>query len=164
MFELLPDWLKILFFSMLPYFEARYTIPLSMLTFDPAWSWWQALPLAVTGNMIPVPFILLFFYKIEKLLRPYKTWSRLMDWLFKRTRKKADNHIKKYEYIGLFIFVAVPLPLTGAWTGSLIAYLFDLNRVKSFITILLGVIAASFIMIIITLYLRFALSYLGVNI
>jgi|YNPBryantNP2012_1023418.scaffolds.fasta_scaffold10845_4 uncharacterized membrane protein len=164
MYEMLPDWFKILFLSMLPYLEARYVIPLSMLSFNPPWPWWQALPLAVAGNVLPVPFILLFFSKLEVFLRRYSTWSKLMDWLFKRTRIKAGNHIKRYEYIGLFLFVAVPLPFTGAWTGSLVAYLFNLDHVKSFVTILLGVIAASLIMIIITLYLRFALSYLGVSI
>ena len=74
-----------------------------------------------------------------------------MDWLFERTRKRADSKIKRFEYIGLILFVAVPLPFTGAWTGALIAYLFDLDFKKSLITIFIGVLIAAFIMIIVTL-------------
>jgi len=71
-----------------------------------------------------------------------------MDWLFKRTRERADGKIIKYEYLGLIMFVAVPLPFTGAWTGSLIAYLFDLKFSKSLLTILLGVIISATITVI----------------
>jgi uncharacterized membrane protein len=70
-----------------------------------------------------------------------------MNWLFSRTRKRADRKIRRYEYLGLLLFVALPLPFTGAWTGALIAYLFDLNFSKSLVTIFIGVIIAAFIMI-----------------
>ncbi len=123
---------------MFPWLEARYVIPYAMLFLK--WQWWQALPLAVIGNMLPIPFILLFFKHVEKFLRRYKFWTRVMDWLFARTRKKANATIQKYEHIGLFIFVAIPLPFTGAWTGSLIAYLFDLKFSKSLITIFFGLL------------------------
>jgi uncharacterized membrane protein len=149
MLEWLPEWFRIFFFSMFPWLEARYVIPYAMLFLK--WHWWQALPFAVIGNLLPVPFILLFFKHVEKFLRRYKFWSRAMDWLFARTRKKASATIQKYEHIGLFIFVAIPLPFTGAWTGSLIAYLFDLKFSKSVITIFFGLLAAAFIMIALTL-------------
>jgi len=149
MFQLVPTWFWIFFTSMIPWWESRYAIPMSMLYFN--WEWWQALPIAVIGNMLPIPFILLFFHIVEKFLRNYKTWTRLMDWLFERTRKRADSKIRKYEYIGLILFVAIPLPFTGAWTGALIAYLFDLKFTKSLITIFIGVLIAAFIMIAITL-------------
>jgi uncharacterized membrane protein len=149
MLEWLPEWFQIFFFSMFPWLEARYVIPYAMLFLK--WQWWQALPLAVVGNLLPVPFILLFFKHVEKFLRRYKFWIRVMDWLFARTRKRADATIKRYEHIGLFIFVAIPLPFTGAWTGSLIAYLFDLKFSKSLITIFFGLLAAAVIMIAITL-------------
>jgi uncharacterized membrane protein len=147
---------------MVPWLEARYVIPFAMLQYG--WQWWQAFPLAIAGNLLPVPFILLFFRSIEKYLRRYKSWTRIMDWLFERTRAKADSKIKKYEYLGLFAFIAVPLPFTGAWTGSLIAYLFDLKFSKSLLTIFLGIITAAIIMILLTVYLRWVLSYLGINV
>ena len=144
-----PEWFQIFFGSMIPWLESRYVIPLSMLNFG--WEWQQAFPLAVAGNMLPIPFILLFFRFVEKFLRNYKFWTNIMDWLFAKTRKRADSKIRRYEYIGLILFVAVPLPFTGAWTGALIAYLFDLNFSKSLLTIFVGVIIAASVMIILTL-------------
>jgi len=141
MLDMFPDWFQIFFGSMIPWIEARYIVIYGMEFLN--WQWWQVYPLAVLGNMIPIPFILLFFHHFEKFLRNFKSWARLMDWLFAKTRKRADAKIKKYEHFGLFIFVAIPLPFTGAWTGALIAYLFDLKFSKSLITIFIGVLVAA---------------------
>jgi len=149
MLDWLPEWFRIFFLSMIPWLESRYVIPLSMISLG--WEWYQILPFAIFGNMLPIPFILLFFHIVEKWLRNFKTWSRLMDWLFEKTRKRADEKIKRYETLGLLLFVAIPIPFTGAWTGALVAYLFDLNFTRSLITIFIGVIIAASIMIIITL-------------
>ena len=149
MFELFPDWFQIFFGSMIPWLESRYVIVYAMLGLN--WSWLQAFPLAVIGNMLPIPFILLFFRYVEKFLRRFKTWSRFMDWLFAKTRARADSKIKRFEHIGLLLFVAIPLPFTGAWTGALIAYLFDLKFTRSIITIFIGVLIAAIIMIVLTL-------------
>ena len=146
MLDLLPDWFKILFGSMIPFLESRYIIPYAMWEFN--WQWWEAFPLAVAGNILPIPFVLIFFKYIEKFLRKFVFWENLMDKIFDRTRKKANNKIERYETLGLLLFVAIPLPFTGAWTGSLIAYLFDLNFYKSLIVILLGIIISGSIMII----------------
>ena len=149
MLEMLPQWFQIFFMSMVPWLEARYVIPYAILVLK--WEWWQAFPLAVVGNLIPIPFILLFFKYVEKYLRRYKFWSNLMDSLFAYTRRRANKSIQRYEFFGLFLFVALPVPFTGAWTGSLIAYLFDLNFLKSLITIFLGLVAAAAIMTFLTL-------------
>jgi len=149
MLDMFPDWFQIFFGSMIPWLESRYVIPYSMIYLG--WEWWQAMPLAVLGNILPIPFILLFFHYVEKFLRNFKTWTRLMDWLFSKTRARADAKIKRYEHIGLLIFVAIPLPFTGAWTGALIAYLFDLKFSRSIITILVGIIIAAAITISLTL-------------
>ena len=146
MLDLLPDWFKILFGSMIPFLESRYIIPYAMWEFN--WQWWEAFPLAVAGNILPIPFVLIFFKYIEKFLRKFVFWANLMDKIFYRTRKKANKKIERYETLGLLLFVAIPLPFTGAWTGSLIAYLFDLNFYKSLIVILLGIIISGSIMII----------------
>lgn len=151
MFDWLPHWFQIFFFSMIPWFESRYVIVYAILGLN--WEWWQTFPLAILGNMLPIPFILLFFHHIEKWLRNYKFWSNIMDWLFSKTRERADTKIHRYEYLGLLLFVAIPLPFTGAWTGALIAYLFNLQFKKSLITIFLGIIIAILIMTIITLTL-----------
>lgn len=148
MLEIFPEWFQIFIQSMVPWWEGRYAIPFAMLKFG--WQWWQAFPIAVIGNILPVPFILLFFGRVEKYLRRYKFWTRIMDWLFARTRKRADAKIQRYEYIGLMVFVAVPIPFTGAWTGALIAYLFGLKFTKSVIAIFIGVVIAALIMIVLT--------------
>lgn len=162
MLDFLPEWFQIFFFSMIPWLEARYIIPFSMLHYG--WEWWQAFPLAVAGNIFPIPFILLFFRYVEKFLRNYTFWVKIMDWLFARTRSRADGRIRKYHYIGLLTFVAIPLPFTGAWTGALIAYLFNLKFSRSLLVIFIGLIFAAMIMIFLTLYISWALAYLGLNI
>ena len=141
-----PEWFQIFFGSMIPWIESRYVIPYALWEFN--WELWQVFPLAILGNMLPIPFVLLFFKFVEKFLRRFRFWTKVMDWLFKRTRERADGKIIKYEYLGLIMFVAVPLPFTGAWTGSLIAYLFDLKFSKSVLTILLGVIISATITVI----------------
>ena len=149
MLDMFPEWFQIFFGSMIPWVEARYIIYYAIEFLK--WPWWQAFPLAVIGNMLPIPFILLFFRYVEKFLRSFKSWSRLMDWLFEKTRKRADAKIKRYEHLGLLVFVAIPLPFTGAWTGALIAYLFDLKFGRSLITIFIGVVIAALIITVLTL-------------
>ena len=149
MFDFLPHWFQIFFFSMIPWFESRYVIPYAMLGLG--WSWWHAFPFAIVGNVLPVPFILLFFHHVEKFLRRFRFWVNVMDWLFLKTRKRADRKIRRYEYFGLLLFVAVPLPFTGAWTGALVAYLFDLDFSKSLFTIFVGIVIAAFVMVGLTL-------------
>ena len=153
MLDMFPEWFQIFFGSMIPWLESRYIIPYSMLHLG--WEWWQAFPIAVLGNMLFIPFILLFFHFIEKYLRNFKFWTNIMDWLFAKTRSRADSKIKRYEHLGLLVFVAIPLPFTGAWTGVLIAYLFDLKFTKSLITIFIGVIIAASITISLTLTGRY---------
>ena len=150
MFDAFPQWFQIFFWSMVPWVEARYTIPfLAMDCFK--WSWWQAFPIAVAGNILPVPFILLFFHLIEKFLRRFKSWAKIMDRLFAFTRSRADDKIRRYEHLGLLLFVVLPVPFTGAWTGALIAYLFDLQFSRSLVTIFVGIVIAAGIMTFIAL-------------
>ena len=143
MLEILPRWLVILLISMLPVVELRGSIPVALGAYN--MNPWIVFPLAVVGNMIPVPFILLFFGYAEKYLRKYKIFDRFFNRLFEKTRKRANEKIKRYETLGLLVFVAVPLPFTGAWTGALIAYLFGLKFWKAIMAIFIGVIIAGFI-------------------
>jgi uncharacterized membrane protein len=148
MLEIIPFWFRIFFASMIPWLESRYVIPIAM---DLGYSWWEVFPIAVIGNILPIPFILIFFKHAEKFLRNYKFWANLMDRLFTYTRKRADKKIRRYEHIGLLLFVALPVPFTGAWTGALIAYLFGLKFSKSLLTIFFGILIAASIMTIIKL-------------
>lgn len=105
--------------------------------------------LCYIGNMIPIPFILLFIRKIFKLMRKIKPLGKIVDKLEARADKKKDT-IVKYQEWGLFIFVAIPLPGTGGWTGALIAALMDLRMKKCLPLIALGVFVAGLIMSLIT--------------
>lgn len=155
----LPPWLIIIFISLIPFVELRGSIPVGIFIYN--MEWWYVFPLAVAGNILPVPVILRHLSKVERWLRKYKRWDNFFTKLYARTRKRADEKIKKYEAIGIMFFVAIPLPFTGAWTGSLIAYLFDIRFKRAFIVIVLGVIIAGIIVTMICLFASGLLGYSG---
>ncbi len=105
----------------------------------------KAFIICYIANIIPVPFILLFINWIFNKMSKWKPTKKIVDWLSNKTLKKKDQ-INKYGYFGLFLFVGIPLPGTGAWTGSLLAILLNLDKKKSFITITIGVLVAGIIM------------------
>lgn len=109
----------------------------------------QAFLVCYLGNMIPIPFILLFIRKIFKLMRKVKFLGKIVDKLEARADKKKGT-IEKYKEWGLLLFVAIPLPGTGGWTGALIAALMDLRMKKCLPIIALGVFIAGLIMSLIT--------------
>jgi uncharacterized membrane protein len=101
------------------------------------------------GNIIPIPFILLFIKQIFKVLKKTKIFRGLIIKLEDRAMRKSDQ-VKKYEFWGLMLFVGIPLPGTGAWTGSLIASLLEIDIKKSSLAILCGIIMATVIMYIVS--------------
>ena len=138
-----------LFISMLPIVELRGALPVAYLHYH--YSLPKAYILSVLGNMVPIPFLLKFFPRVERLLRRYRRWERFFDSLFSRTRRKAAGKIERYEKLGVMVFVAIPLPVTGAWTGTLVAYLFGIESTSALLYILLGVLIAGVIVLVITL-------------
>ena len=109
----------------------------------------KALPICIVGNIIPIPFILLFIRQIFKWMKKTKTFRGLITKLENRAMGKSDQ-IKRYEFLGLLLFVGIPLPGTGAWTGALIASLLEVDIKKSSIAILCGLFMASAIMYIVS--------------
>ncbi len=136
-----PEW-AVFLFSMIPVVELRGALPLAINLFKIPWQ--KAFIISFIGNILPVPFILLFLKPATDLLYKIKLFKRFFDWLFSKTRKKGEV-IEKYEELGLLIFVAIPLPGTGAWTGALLAYLMGLEFIKSIIFIIIGVFIAGVI-------------------
>jgi len=131
--------IEVLVVSAMPLSELRGGIPLALyLGFSPL----ESYILGVVGNLIPVPFILLLLDKIKNI--KIKFISKAYLEITKRVEKKRDL-IERYGYVGLTLFVAVPLPVTGAWTGSLLAFLLGLNKLKSFLAISVGVSIAGII-------------------
>lgn len=129
--------------SMLPVVELRLAIPIGVSMGLPVW---QAAIISVIGNIIPAPFIIAFIRVIMDWLRTKsKTMQRFVAWLERKgTGPKADR-VRQAEFWGLLLFVAIPLPGTGAWTGSLVAALLDVRMRRALPPIILGVIIAAVI-------------------
>jgi len=125
-----------------PIAELRAAIPVAIIQYD--FPWHYALLLAVIGNLLPVPFILLFLDAITRFLSRVGFLKRFLEWLFERTRRRG-RVIERYERIGLALFVAVPLPFTGAWTGALAAVLLGLRFKHAMLSIVIGVIIAGIV-------------------
>ena len=102
-----------------------------------------AFVVAYIGNLLPIPFILLLIKEIFKLLKKTRFKNAVLHFEYKAMQK--SDQIQKYGYWGLFLFVAIPLPGTGAWTGALIASLLELDTKKAFLTIAAGVVTAGII-------------------
>jgi len=143
-------WLSTLAISMLPIVELRGSLPAAVKVFGIDWG--LSYILAVFGNMVPVPFLLMFYPTVEGWLRHIPFMARFFDRLNERAVRKGRRKVKLWGELGLVFFVAIPLPVTGAWTGTLIAYLFKLNRWRAFFAILAGVMIAGLIMMAVTFF------------
>lgn len=140
--------------SMLPIVELRGAVPVgTALGLNP----YLVLLISIIGNVLPIPFVIIFARKIIALLKRTCIFSRFALWLENKAYKNREK-IVKYEKLGLFIFVAIPLPGTGAWTGALVASVLDLRLKNSLIPILLGVISAGIIMTLGSQAVKFILS------
>ncbi len=135
----LPQPLSTVVIAAMPILELRGAIPWAStvggMSIGQAYFW------SVVGNMLPIPFFLLLLGRMEKALRRFGPFDTFFRWLFARTRRKADV-VRRYGAIGLTLFVAIPLPVTGAWTGSVAAYLFDVPFRRAALAILAGVLLA----------------------
>lgn len=140
--------LCVLFCSMIPIIELRGAIPMGALFGMP---WWQSYLLSVLGNMLPIPFILLLIKAVIAWMAKsrVKFFNKVADFLLKRVEKRRDK-IEKYSFWGVCLFVAIPLPVTGAWTGSLVAAMIDMKFWKALLSCLLGVMIAGVIMTVIS--------------
>ena len=128
--------------SMLPMLELRGgLLAASLLKIPPV----QAIPVCIIGNIIPIPFILLFIKQIFKWMKEIKVFRPFIVKLEERAMGRSDQ-IRKYEFWGLVAFVGIPLPGTGAWTGALIASLLGVDIKKSSAAILVGIALATIIM------------------
>ncbi len=135
--------------SMIPVIELRGGIIAAKLFGIPLMN---AYIICVIGNILPIPFILLFIKKIFKILKRFKFTAGIVNKLEERAMKKSENMQKK-QLAGLLAFVAVPLPGTGGWTGSLVASLLNMPVHKSFVTITFGVMTAGVIMLILSYFI-----------
>ena len=132
--------------SLLPILELRGgLLAAALIGLDPVPSY----IISIIGNILPVPFILLLINKILDWMRKSKKFKKVAEWLDEKV-EKHKGQIEKYGYLGLVLFVGIPLPGTGAWTGSLIASVLEMDKKKTFFAVLAGVFIASIIMMVIS--------------
>ncbi len=134
--------------SMTPFGELRAGLPFAIIKgIDPA----TALLVCIVGNFLIVPILFFFLEFIHHRFMHYNHYRSAFDKFMERTRRKAQSKVEKYGYLGIFFLVAIPLPLTGAYTGTLAAWFFGMNKTKSLIAISLGIIVAGLIVLSISL-------------
>lgn len=138
-FPWLDQHILVAFLSALPITELRGAIPFAIFILKMPWH--EAFLWSLLGNIIPIPIILLLLDPAQRLISRWSYGDRFFRWLFARSRRKGGK-VEKYGVIGLTMFVAVPLPVTGAWTGAAIAYIFGIKFKHALLAIIAGVIIA----------------------
>jgi len=141
----------------LPISELRGAIPYAIAA--GGLSWQEAYILAVIGNFLPVIPILLLLESVSSRLMRYKPWNRFFTWLFERTRRRGKL-VERFETVGLMLFVAVPLPVTGAWTGCVAAFLFKIPLRLAIPAIIGGILIAG---TVVTLASLGVISFWGIR-
>jgi uncharacterized membrane protein len=128
--------------SMLPVIELRGAIPLGAGLGLPMW---QSFLISVVGNLVPIPFILLLLEWVLRLMKKIKRLDKVALWLEAKAEKNRGK-IEKYAFWGLVLFVAIPLPGTGAWTGSLVAVVTRMKFWRAMLSVVIGVLLAGIVM------------------
>ncbi|MBQ7715490.1 MAG: small multi-drug export protein [Clostridia bacterium] len=141
-FPVFTDYLYTFLISMIPIAELRASVIFGAAK---GLEWYYVIPISIIGNLIPVPFILLFIRKIIAWMTTTKHFSGVANWLVSKAEKHSTR-VLRYAFFGLVLFVGIPLPGTGAWTGALVAALFDLRMKSALPAIFLGLLLASAIM------------------
>jgi Predicted membrane protein len=150
----LPPELGVFLVASLPIFELRGAIPLGIFYYDlPPW---KTLILAILGNILPLPFLLLFLRPISVITSRWGITRAFFDFLYKSARKKGVS-VLRLKLIGLYLFVALPVPGTGAWMGALVAEVFNLGFFPALISISLGVITAGLVITFVSKFGIFAI-------
>lgn len=153
-------YLATLAISMIPIIELRGAIPVAVFTFHLTYV--EAFVISFIGNILPVYFIVKFIRPIFDLLGKIKIFRKIIDWVTEKANKKIaeSKKLQTATLLGLYLFVAIPLPGTGAWTGSLIANFLDLPPKKAIPPIIAGVFTAGVIILILTAIANGGINYL----
>lgn len=151
----LPKELLVVIVAVLPIAELRGALPLAIILGESAF---KAFWLSVLGNILPVIPLLFLLEPVSRFLRKWFLFRRFFDWFFERTKKKAAL-VQRYEALGLMLFVAVPLPMTGAWAGCVCASLFKIRFRYAVAAICGGVLIAGCIVLVLTLLGKGMVNY-----
>lgn len=144
----LPPQFATFVVAMLPIAELRGAIPLAIfkLSLSPL----EAFFWSVLGNSLAGVLVVLFLEPVSRFLRRIEIFDRFFDWLFERTRRSHSKSFDKYQDIALLIFVAIPLPMTGAWSGATAAFVFGIKKTSAIPLITLGVVGAGIIVTLVS--------------
>lgn len=134
-------------FCLLPIFELRGAIPFGMTQDLPLIF---LIPFCVVLNALVGPLVFLFLSTVHKLFSRFSRYRALFDKIVARARRKVHAKVEKYGYLGLALFVAIPLPITGAYTGALGAWVLGLDPKKTYLAVLLGVVIAATVVTLVT--------------
>ncbi|MDX9893159.1 MAG: small multi-drug export protein [Patescibacteria group bacterium] len=146
----LPPQIATMIMAMLPIVELRGSIPVALTVYH--LDYLQSYLFSVVGNIIPVVFLLWLLGPMSGyLMQRYRFANRFFTWLFDRTRHKFVGKYERWGELALALFVAVPLPVTGAWTGAVAAFIFGIPKQKSLVFITLGAMLAGVIVTLTTL-------------
>ena len=149
-FSIFPPEVATFFVAMLPIAELRGSIPIALTIYD------LSVPIAylisVLGNIFPIIFVIWLLGPVSGYLTERFKWAeKFFSWLFERTRHKFSGKYEKWGNLALVVFVAIPLPITGAWTGSVAAFLFGIPKKTSLVLITLGAMISGVIVTLATL-------------
>lgn len=149
-----------IFISLIPIIELRGAIPIAVFSLHLTYI--EAFILSVIGNCIPIYFIVKFIRPLFDFFGRFKFFKIIIDWATNKANKKIKESktLQTFTFLGLYLFVAIPLPVTGAWTGSLIANFLDLPPKKAFWPLSLGVLTAGIIILTITAAANGGINYL----
>ncbi|MCL7412772.1 MAG: small multi-drug export protein [ANME-2 cluster archaeon] len=150
----IPHWVATIIIGMLPVSELRGAIPLALAPVGVG-GYGMSVPeayfLAVLGNMIPVIPLLLYLEPVSDFLRRWRIFDIFFTWLFTRTHHNHSERFERYGTLALTLFVAVPLPVTGAWTGCAAAFVFGIKFRHALLAIFAGVLIAGVVVTLLTL-------------
>lgn len=148
-FASIPHSIAVLLISMLPVAELRAAIPIGISSYGMSWP--AALGWSLLGNIFIVAVLLWVLGPVSSwLMRVSTTMRRFFDWLFARTRRRVSTSFERWGALALLLFVAIPLPMTGGWTGAVAAFIFGIPKAKSLLIISLGVFIAGIIVTVLT--------------
>lgn len=140
----MPDELIVVLTAMTPVGELRAAVPLAIVSYELSWA--AALGLSIAGNLLPVPFVLYGLRTVgARIERQENVLGRLLRWRTERVERSWGPRIERYGFFGIVLAVAIPLPLTGAWTGALVVWALREETVRGLAAIALGIVIAGVI-------------------
>ena len=152
----LPQELSVLILSFLPISELRGAIPIAITVYK--FDILKSFYLSVVGNFLFVPPFIFFLNYLNSYFMKFGWYNRFFTWWFDRVKAKSEN-VQKLEFWGLVIFVGIPLPMTGAWSGCVASYLLGMKPVKAILAIFLGILIAGIIVTTATVSLTQAIKW-----